>query len=303
MLIAGIYYRYMLKYFRHLSLKNIRYHIAVVSVTLILISVMTITTVIVILSAAKDSARQTAEKNFNISSLSALERTETLLWPAFTLSSITSNLTEIDISINPDQILSHPVFPVFVKVLREYEDFYSVYLALGDGSFYQIINTKNSPYTKKAHDAPDNSELIIRTIIVKDNTRNQSFVFLDSDLNIIKENNSENFDFDPLERMWYKEALEYNKAVLSNPYVFNSLNQPGITVSCKIPGDKGVVGVDVTISRLIKFVSNQKISENGGIALLTDDKLEIASSDEVKDFFCAAGSPRVVKLSDTIALK
>ena len=274
-----------MKLIQYIIGKKVRYHITVVTGVLVIISVMALTTVSMILSVARDSANESAANNFKVSSLTALERTETLLQPALHLSSMTARIPDIDVPPVSESGIEHPAFLFFSRMLHEYSAFYSVYIGLEDGSFFQVINAKDRPLVKKAHDAPDDTELIVRTVYAQGKYRIQTFSFVNSGGEITRGGTSDDFNYEHRERGWYIEALEYDEPVLSSPYVFNSLKQPGITVSSRIPGGSGVVGVDLTISHLSLFVADQKISENGGIALFTDDRKEIASSEEIKRFF------------------
>ena len=264
--------------------QKVRYHITVVTGVLIIISVMAFVTVSMILSVARDAAKKTAENNFKVSSLTTLERTGALLEPAINLSSMTAHLPDIDTPPVSESGMEHPAYLFFSHMLHKYSAFYSVYIGLSGGSFFQVINTENRPLVKEAHNAPENTSLILRTIFIQKDFRIQTFTFLDTQGEILHRDTSDDFEYDPRVRTWYQDALKYNEPVLSTPYLFNSLKKPGITVSCKIPGNSGVVGIDLTIAQLASFVSDQKISENGGIALFTNEKQELACSDEIKDF-------------------
>ena len=274
-----------MKFMDFLLKRKIRYHITVVTGTLIIISVMTAATVLVVLSVARDSAKEEAEDNFEVASLTALERTESLLQPAFHLSSMTASIPDIDVPPVSESGMEHPAYLFFSRMLKEYSAFYSVYIGLEDGSFFQAINADNQPLVRKTHNAPENTSIILRTIYTQGSYRIQTFTFIDSAGEIISRTTTDRFNYDPRIRQWYIDAFKYDEAVLSEPYIFNSLEKPGITVSCRIPGNSGVVGVDLTISQLAEFVSSQKISKTGGIALFTDDKVELACSDEIKEFF------------------
>ena len=276
-----------MKIIQYILQRKIRYHITVVTGVLIIISVMAFATVSMIISVARDTAKETAENNFKVSSLTALERTGALLEPAINLSSMTARIPDIDTPPVSESGMEHPAYLFFSRMLYEYNAFYSVYIGLSDGSFFQVINAKDRPAVLEAHNAPEKTTLILRTIFIQGDFRIQTFTYLDSLGEILHRDTSDDFDYDPRIRTWYQDALKYNEPVLSNPYVFNSLKKPGITVSCKIPGKSGVVGVDLTISRLASFISEQKISDNGGIALFTDEKKELACSPEIKDFFAS----------------
>ena len=274
-----------MKFIHYLLNRKIRYHITVVSGVLLIISVMAFTTVTMILSVARDSATEAAENNFEVASLTAMERTVSLLQPAINLSSMSVRIPGIDVPPVSEIGIEHPAYLFFTRMLHDYKAFYSVYIGLSDGSFFQVINASGSSQVKKAHTAPVQTEFILRTIFKKGDYRIQTFSFLDSAGEILKTRTSADFEYDPRLRSWYREAFQYDDAVLSNPYIFNSLKQPGITVSSKIPGGSGVIGVDLTISSLSSFVAEQKISESGGIALYTDDKNKLASSPGIKQYF------------------
>ncbi|WP_375228580.1 cache domain-containing protein [Roseobacter sp. S98] len=73
--------------------------------------------------------------------------------------------------------------------------------------------------------------------------------------------------FDPRERPWYRRAEAQRSMVWTDPYIFFSSQNPGITIAVPVVsedgGVKGVVGVDIEISELSEFLSELKIGENG----------------------------------------
>lgn len=54
--------------------------------------------------------------------------------------------------------------------------------------------------------------------------------------------------FDPRNRTWYKKALAEKGVVSTDPYVFFTSQQPGVTLAASLPGGKGVIGIDFEIS-------------------------------------------------------
>ena len=274
-----------MKTLKSLFRRKIRYHITVVTGALVIISVMAITTVSMILSVFRDSAQDLAEKIFENASLTAMERTESLLQPAFNLARMAAFLPGINTPPVSETGIDHPATLFFIEMLHEYSAFYSVYIALSDGSFFQVINADNRPQVKEAHGAPDATEIILRNIMRNTGTEIQVFTFIDAEGTILGIKKDTDFDYDPRARTWYQEAFKYDDAVLSNPYVFNSLKKPGITVSDRIKDASGVIGVDLTISSLSSFIEEQKVSPDSGIALFTDDKVEVASSPLIKQYF------------------
>jgi len=73
--------------------------------------------------------------------------------------------------------------------------------------------------------------------------------------------------YDPRSRPWYKLAERERGTVWTDPYIFFSSQNPGITIAAPVVSDigdlQGVVGVDIEISALSEFLSELKVGENG----------------------------------------
>lgn len=90
--------------------------------------------------------------------------------------------------------------------------------------------------------------------------RGKEFELLD-----FKEDPSDTYD--PRGRPWYKEAREQLKSIWTDPYIFFSSQQPGITIASPVISSdgavRGVVGVDIEISAISDFLGRLEIGENG----------------------------------------
>lgn len=257
--------------------KKVRFHISVVASVLLIIGVMTFSTVSVILSASRQTALKAAEQQFEVISRAAKERTTSLLQPAMQLAMMSALIPGVDAPIT-ETGLDHPARRVFTALLNDQPAFYSAYFGMNDGSFFQVIKAAGNPLILKAHLAPEETHWIFRTISGQEGVRIQNWTFLDATGRKLGTRRESDFSYDPRTRPWYGIALEHSAVVLSEPYVFNSLEQPGITASYPLPDESGVVGVDLTLSSLQSFVSAQEISPKGGIALLTGTYQTIAAS-------------------------
>lgn len=73
--------------------------------------------------------------------------------------------------------------------------------------------------------------------------------------------------FDPRTRPWYTLAEQERGTVWTDPYIFFSSQNPGITIAAPVQDEggalQGVVGVDIEISALSDFLSQLTIGENG----------------------------------------
>lgn len=80
--------------------------------------------------------------------------------------------------------------------------------------------------------------------------------------------------YDPRERPWYRQArAAAGRVVWTDPYVFASSGQPGVTVASALstPGGEVVIGADVQLRQLAQFLQGVQISPNGR-AFVTDER-------------------------------
>lgn len=115
--------------------------------------------------------------------------------------------------------------------------------------------------------------------------------------------------YDPRDRIWFNKALENNELSWTDPYVFFSSRQPGITSSMPIYDREqkliGVVGVDISLATISSFFTDINLGENS-IAFITNRLGEIiAYPDQAIIQHTASESlrfPRINEIENPIAL-
>ncbi len=244
---------------------------------------MTASHIAMVLSVAKQSSLENARDLFSLAAAAAYDRTVSFLQPAKDLALLGASLRQAQEPI-VESGLDHPLGDLFTGMLMNKRSLYSVYIGQSDGSFFQIIKARENPKAVLAHEAPENTDTILRTITGSGKERVQSFTFLGADGSFLGERKGRDFSFDPRTRSWYQNGLNYHEITLSEPYVFNSLQEPGLTVAQRFADQSGVVGVDITLSLLEAFTVEQRISENGGLALLTENGDIIAATPRIRPF-------------------
>ena len=90
--------------------------------------------------------------------------------------------------------------------------------------------------------------------------------------------------YDPTSRPWYQNAVKENKLVWSDPYADAATNQMIVSVSMPVYDTEnvfiGVLGIDISLDTMTKFISSTKIGENGYMALYDSQGIAIAHPDE-----------------------
>jgi adenylate cyclase len=80
--------------------------------------------------------------------------------------------------------------------------------------------------------------------------------------------------FDPRTRPWYSGALATDGVFWTDVYVFFTGNEPGITASMRyqtVEGRTFVIGVDITLASLSKFLADLKIGKTGRAMIIDGD--------------------------------
>lgn len=228
-------------------------------------------------------------------SRNAIGRSEEFLEPARLTANLTDRLANSKIlEINDQSMMER----WFFEGLRLYPWFSGVYFGGKDGSFVFVKRERDK--------AGQETGYLTKIIEYRDGNRNVELVSRDSSF----EETSRRIDntdlFDPRARPWYKLAAKEKKLAWTDPYIFFTSNQPGI--SAAIPAytrtDKtflGAIGVDIEIGQLSSFLRSLKIGERGSAFILNrnGDVIAHPRPELIKRAASNANaSPRFVKIAE-----
>ena len=127
-------------------------------------------------------------------------------------------------------------------------------------------------------------------------------IWRNADFAIVETRQDPADQFDPRSRPWYESAKADRTTIWTEPYIFFSSQQPGISVAAPVSKDgvlKGVIGVDIEISTISKFLSQLAISARGSALILNDNGDVIAHPDMTQIIVQGdAAGPRFVSIDD-----
>jgi HD-GYP domain-containing protein (c-di-GMP phosphodiesterase class II) len=252
---------------------KVPFYISMVAVIMLIVLVLSASTLVFILVVSSQTGIENAGRIFSANGQIARERIVKRLDTARDYSSTAASIPSLQVEI-PAQGLTHPGLDFFLETLSYQDFFYSIYIGQESGNFFQVIKARNVPSILEIHRAPENTWFIVRTITIEENQRVQWWVFLNQQRQILGTRRENNPEFNPTQRPWFQAAQAQSAqntqslAVLSESYVFNSLQQPGITSSKVLKNNQGVIGVDITLEEIQRFVETQDISPHGGTLVL-----------------------------------
>lgn len=179
----------------------------------------------------------------------------------------------------PIKNVRHEFLKVITEYIKDSNYTYGVYIGFKDDSFFQVINLEVSDNIKDILKAPIKARWLIRKHINENGKIIRYEELLDENLIQINQSNKE-VDYRPTQRPWYIQAKSSSKTIKTTPYIFTSLQEPGVTYA-KLVNDKSqvVIGLDISLSSLEKLLSEQKLVLGSGAYIFTEDGTIIGQYD------------------------
>ena len=162
----------------------------------------------------------------------------------------------------------------FFQLLSTENQLAGIYYGDEQGNFVYVMNSDGpGPYRTKL-------------ITMNGEERTTEYIWRDSAFGVVARSFDDNDTYDARGRLWYQEARELGSQVWTDPYIFFSSQQPGITVAAPIQdaGNQldGVVGIDLDIADISLFLSDLTIGDSGAAFILSDDGRVIAHPDPAR---------------------
>ena len=207
----------------------------------------------------------------NIADL-AMEQSQNHLAHAHAAATLTRRLVSANVvGINEESFDSLERY--FLDQLAIYPHFAGIYLGQPDGDFFYVSRDAQKPGAA------------FRTKIIqhKNDTHSTRLIWRDEQLNVIANTYDTEDDFDPRNRPWYKSADAQRQIVWTDPYIFYTSQKPGITIAGPTYDDRGalqgVIGVDIEIDQLSRFIGNMNIGKHGRAFMINNNGDVVAFPD------------------------
>jgi adenylate cyclase len=188
--------------------------------------------------------------------------------------------------------------------LRTNPQISAVYVGYANGNYFQVLSISESEKDFIARlGAPVVTRFAIQEIRTdKSGVRTETWKFLDSDSRQIGALDAHPAIYDPRVRDWYHDALEKPASTIRTaPYLFATTSQVGLTLAKAFAG--GVIGVDLTLDRLMIYVRSVRANENHRFVAFDDKNRLIAHSDPGQMFKrVGTGETQSVELATTADL-
>lgn len=191
-----------------------------------------------------------------------IERSEQFLEPARITADFTRRLANTSV-LDVNDLTAMERF--FLEQLRLYPWFSGAYFGGHDGSFVFV--------KRESGTSEDEAGFLTKLIYFRAGVRHVEFISRSLDLQLKSSRQDATDDFDPRDRPWYRLAIARHELVWTEPYIFFTSRQPGIsaTVPAYDSGRneyRGAIGVDIEIGQLSSFLRGLKIGHEGSAFIL-----------------------------------
>ncbi|MCP4077170.1 MAG: HD domain-containing protein [Gammaproteobacteria bacterium] len=210
----------------------------------------------------------------NVSS-EAIDRSTAFLQPAELAAELTQKLANHNVV---SQQNSSAMERYFFEQLKLYPQFTGIYYGTRNGDFVYV--SRDDSFSKNGYRT--------KIINIKDNIKSVNLHWRDQKFNSVTKRLDTEDNYDPRIRPWYLKALKHKRMVWTEPYIFFSSQQPGVTISSPVfetgldHSISGVVGVDIEISQISSFLSSLKIGLHGSAFIIDTHGQVLAHPDASK---------------------
>jgi HD-GYP domain-containing protein (c-di-GMP phosphodiesterase class II) len=162
----------------------------------------------------------------------------------------------------------HDMTVTFMSQLESVPSLYSVYFGLENDDFFQVVNTRGNDRLLASLNAPGNTRFALRKITrTAGGKRVESWQFWSADRQLIGSKEGESAYF-PTQRPWYEGAKRSSPVAITDPYVFASSKEAGITISSPLRGGIGVLGADLSLASLRDYLAKIPLTPASAIVVL-----------------------------------
>lgn len=170
------------------------------------------------------------------------------------------------------------LFPYMTSILRNQPQLQSIYLAFdSDGRFLQAFPVPKGTTKFGAHDKPppEGAAFAWRVVDRTGGKYTDVWTYVDDAEKPVGSETSNELNYDPRPRPWYKESITARGMVWSDLLVYTSNRQPGITAAFPIFARDGrTIGsaaANVSTNQMSDFLASLDLGKSG-MALIVDDK-------------------------------
>lgn len=218
-----------------------------------------------------------------------------IIGPANTAIKLLSHHPITSVATMPQRMNSVKVLQVALESDRGMSSLFIGY----DNGEYIYFHRIDSEQERKRFNAPENSRYQLRCIVHNSGKTEAIYQYLDRDMKLLREESHPEYaNFDPRQRNWYQMAIVTTDLVTTQPYLFYSSGEVGMTIAKRAQSGHAVIAVDIPLSALGAALERQKVTPSSELVLVGDSGDVVAYEDLQKLIIPATASTASPKLKN-----
>lgn len=169
--------------------------------------------------------------------------------------------------------------PVLFETLDSNDVLSAIYAGYENGEFF-LLRKLNNPLLILKFDAPEDSAYLLQTLTQNQNGLDKEWFYYDKNQQLLKREVRPEYTYDPRTRPWYQSASSQDGQILTNPYLFYTTKEIGITLAIKGNGSTNIIGMDASVGDLSAQISSLKLTKGSQLAIIDDKSQILAHSDQ-----------------------
>lgn len=157
--------------------------------------------------------------------------------------------------------------PVLTETLNANEMLSAIYTGYDNGEFF-LIRKLNNPLVRQKYQVPERAQFMLQSITNVAGSMVGEWSFYDAQLQLLKTEIPQRYDYDPRRRGWYIDAKASTAQVLTAPYLFFTTREIGITLAQKAYTGSAIIGMDASAADLSAQLASLKATENTELAII-----------------------------------
>ncbi|APW41502.1 HD domain-containing phosphohydrolase [Rhodoferax saidenbachensis] len=238
--------------------------LSIASVVVLSMVILAITIIALGWVGARQSLLDAASKSARDAGLLITEKSHRMLEPAqATLRLLTS--TPLSHATTLEQRLDQ--IRTLSDVLVANSLMSSVFVGYADGSFF-LVRPLDQAALRERFRPPPKANFLVQSIQMRGGKPVGEFLFFDTERRLLERRAQTDYQFDPRTRPWYRAAQASSTAAFTEPYVFFTTRQVGLTLSQASLEGGTVFGIDVVLDDLATSLSDLRTTPNAQLALV-----------------------------------
>lgn len=186
--------------------------------------------------------------------------------------------------------------PLLTSALVTHPEISAVYVGFGNGDFF-LVRSLRAPL-RQSLNAPAGASFLVQSLAATDRPTPGRYLFLDGQLAVIQDEPRPDYRFDPRAREWYRQAMSSATLIRTNPYVFFTTREIGTTLARRSGIDATVVGADITLQDLSRYLAQSRVTPSAQIALVDRLGFVIAHPNPERLVRPGSGDPALTRVTD-----